>query len=442
MIFNFSGQNLQCQDFSGQNLTGADFSNSDIRGANFTNAILTNTNFQNAKGGLPRNRLLGIVSLILLITLILGLVAGFAPVFTGYLLFPYSISPDNYFAAIVVFSIFIVFAVTTVYKDLITAFFAVSVTAVICGLVLGTMTGKIAGIPAGIVAITVTTLIVYTMLVMMAFLVTVVEQVAGIKIAIFSLFLIFISSIIGSIIATIISVIVAEVFTGINKISPIKAQAVKEAAIAASVGSVVVILFVSYICWRVSAGDEKFIWIGKLAIAVSSIGGTSFQQADLTGAEFSYAKLKNVNFSNAKLIRTNFHLANYLCLARVDNTILVNPIVQDLVVTKRGTHKSYIGCKLKGINLDGADLSYADLSEVDMSQSTLECANLEGANLTKTQALATNFYQANLTAACLEAWNIDSTTQLDGVICQYVYLLNNQQERRPSSGEFAAEEFT
>jgi len=86
MIFSFSGQNLQCQDFSGQNLTGADFSNSDIRGTNFTNAILKNANFYNAKAGLPRNRLLGVVSLVLLITTILGLVAGFAPVFTGYLL--------------------------------------------------------------------------------------------------------------------------------------------------------------------------------------------------------------------------------------------------------------------------------------------------------------------------------------------------------------------
>ncbi|AUT00972.1 low-complexity protein [Nostoc sp. CENA543] len=442
MFPNFSGKNLQGCDFRGQNLTGVDFSNSDIRGANFTNAILKNANFQNVKAGLPKKQFLGLVLVTLLINIILGLVSGFAPVFTGYLLFPYSISPDNFFATIVVLSIFIVFAITTTYKGLSPAFFAVACAAIICGFVLGIMTGEIVGIPSGIVGVTVTTLIIYVMLVIMVFLVTVTEQIAGMNIAIVALFLIFIDSIIGAITGTIIGVEVAKVLSGTNRLPNLKVQAVQEAAIAATVGSVAVILFVSYISWRVRAGDEKFVWIRKLAIAVSSIGGTSFHQADLTDADFTSAKLKNVNFSNAKLIRTNFHLANYLSLARVDNTILVNPIVQDLAVTKRGTNKSYIGCNLKGINLDYADLSYADLSEVDMSNSTLDCANLEGANLTKTQALGTNFHQATLTAACLEAWNIDSTTQLDGVICQYVYLLNNQQERRPSSGEFAAGEFT
>lgn len=47
-----------------------------------------------------------------------------------------------------------------------------------------------------------------------------------------------------------------------------------------------------------------------------------------------------------------------------------------------------------------------------------------------------------MTGTCLEAWNIDSTTELSGAICKYVYLLNNQRERRPSSGEFQPGEFT
>jgi hypothetical protein len=49
---------------------------------------------------------------------------------------------------------------------------------------------------------------------------------------------------------------------------------------------------------------------------------------------------------------------------------------------------------------------------------------------------------ATLTGACLEAWNIDSTTRLEGAICDYVYLINQQRERRPSSGEFGPGEFT
>jgi len=84
----------------------------------------------------------------------------------------------------------------------------------------------------------------------------------------------------------------------------------------------------------------------------------------------------------------------------------------------------------------------ADFTEADLSQATLEGAELQHANLTKTQVLGTEFRQANLTGACLEAWNIDSTTQLDGTLCDYIYLLKPPQERRPSSGIFQPGEFT
>jgi uncharacterized protein YjbI with pentapeptide repeats len=178
------------------------------------------------------------------------------------------------------------------------------------------------------------------------------------------------------------------------------------------------------------------------AIAFAATGGTSFRDADLTEANFTSATLKNTDFRNATLTHTNLHQTKKLDLARVGNTILIDTKVRDLVVTHRGAKQSYIGCNLKGANLIGADLNDADLTEADISGANLEGAWLERANLTKTQALNTNFHEARLTGACLEAWNIDSTTQLDGAICDYVYLFNNYQERRPNSGEFAPGEFT
>jgi hypothetical protein len=49
-----------------------------------------------------------------------------------------------------------------------------------------------------------------------------------------------------------------------------------------------------------------------------------------------------------------------------------------------------------------------------------------------------------LTGVCIEDWNINSQTNLDDIICDYVYLQNNQQKRRPHDTNkiFTPGEFT
>ena len=88
-------------------------------------------------------------------------------------------------------------------------------------------------------------------------------------------------------------------------------------------------------------------------------------------------------------------------------------------------------------NLFFADLSYANLSNANLVEAKLELANLSKANLrnvnlSKAQALAANFDNAILTGVCTEDWNINSKTSFDNVICDYVYLKDGLQERRPS----------
>ncbi len=109
------------------------------------------------------------------------------------------------------------------------------------------------------------------------------------------------------------------------------------------------------------------------------------------------------------------------------------------------------GTDLVKADLAGADLEKADLTAADLNNTNLKGANLSEARLIRTQALGTNFERAVLTGACIEDWNIDSTTNLNGAICDYIYLKSKYcpdmkgyvlQERRPYNGNFEPGEFT
>jgi uncharacterized protein YjbI with pentapeptide repeats len=206
--------------------------------------------------------------------------------------------------------------------------------------------------------------------------------------------------------------------------------------------AVAVVIVGIYVAWRALAGDEKHAWIRTVAIAFATTGGTSFRNADLTDANFTKATLKSTDFRTANLTRTCFRNTEKLDRARVGNSILADTHVRELLITGYGYNKSYVGADLQGANLTGVNLNEANLKQANLSEATLRQANLEGANLTETQALATDFTEAYFTGACLEAWNIDGNTKLDRVDCRFVYLLDDDRERRPSSGEFAPREFT
>jgi len=257
-----------------------------------------------------------------------------------------------------------------------------------------------------------------------------------------------------NVIVGIVSLVIVTVFCIITIRKGLVAGAVALALAGAVAGAValavagVFVIFSAYIGWRSLKGDERDPWIRSYAIAFAATGGTSFHGADLTDADFTGAILKKTDFRTANLTRTRFYEAKKLDFARPGNTILNNPAVLNLLVTLNGRNKPYIGANLKGANLIGADLKEANFNNADIIQATFQGANLEWANLTLTQAVGTNFTKAQMTGACVEAWNIESTTILDNVDCRFVYLLKDpkpgtdNRERRPSSGEFQPGEFT
>jgi len=202
-------------------------------------------------------------------------------------------------------------------------------------------------------------------------------------------------------------------------------------------------LFFTWMGWRTLKQEHRDPWLRKIVIAFAGLGGTSFFNATLTATDFTGATLKNTNFNQAKLNKTIFKQAIKLELARPGTTLLVNPQVRELLINpSTGADQDLTKADLRGGNLDGANLQRTNLRLADLSQASFRYANLREANLTEVNAVNADLSYATLTGACVENWNIDATTQLAEVDCQYIYLLNNQKERRPSSGEFEPGEFT
>jgi uncharacterized protein YjbI with pentapeptide repeats len=209
-----------------------------------------------------------------------------------------------------------------------------------------------------------------------------------------------------------------------------------------------------------------------IIIRDAKLSGVDLSRADLSHADLSHvdlvgAKLREANFneaylSNAELIGADLSEADLssadLIGANLIGTNLSGAKLNGADLSKanlRGTDLSgakLIGAKLSGANLSGAKLFEANLSGAHLSGASFKGANLSGANLSmanltgallqKAKALNTNFNKAILTGACLEDWQINSGTNFNEVICNYLYLTSDQNERYPPQDNFRPGEFT
>jgi uncharacterized protein YjbI with pentapeptide repeats len=432
----YSGQNLRGRSFKGENLTGANFSKADIRGTNFSNATLKDADFTGAKAGLQKRWIIGLLIILLLLSALSGFASEYVIYALNYLINPSS-QPYQITSATATLIVLMFFFFLTIYQGIHTSLnISIFVSAIASSVVTATIS-TIAGYKgnntsggvafAGVVAAAIVDAAVIASAIILV-------KINRIK---FSNFVSF-AFIVGSI-AFYSSIVVSTKRYNINILNFI-----------ALTGIVIIsiMLLSIHIAWKAMKGDKRYDLIRIIAIAFAAKGGTSFCNADLTNADFTGATLKNTDLREVNLTRTRFYEAKKLEFARLDNTILINSNVLNLLVTGNGRGKSYAGANLKGANLIGADLKEANLKDADISEATFQGACLEKANLTLTQAVSTNFTSAKMTGACVEAWNIESTTKLDNVDCRFVYLLENckpetdDRERRPNSGVFQPGEFT
>ncbi|MGK7929098.1 MAG: pentapeptide repeat-containing protein [Spirulina sp.] len=125
-----------------------------------------------------------------------------------------------------------------------------------------------------------------------------------------------------------------------------------------------------------------------------------FQDSDLKGFNFKDADLSEADFRGSNLSEADLRRAD---LSEAD---------------------------LRGANLSEADLRGAKLIYANLSDTNLTAANLSRTDLVRVQALKTNFQNANLTGACITDWYINSETQFDNVVCEYIYLQFTYQDNK------------
>ncbi|MBW4519921.1 MAG: pentapeptide repeat-containing protein [Scytolyngbya sp. HA4215-MV1] len=438
----FRRTNLRGQSFRGQDLSGADFSEADIRGSDFTNAILNRANFTYAKAGVRRRWLLLQKLIIFVITAISSMLSASS----GLLIATLFLDPHGSRPAFLIAGWVVIGLTANTFITIAQQGFTVKALLSLAGA--GATASTVAGTVAGAVAVTATIAVAGAVTGAVAVAVAV-AVASAVTVAGAITVTIAVADTVTSIAVTVVAVsgagITASAIASAVANTGVVAVAVASAsAITVAIASLLLGFYSGYCAFE---GDERFALLYIFGVAFGALGGTLFRGADLTHANFSYAVLKGSNFNHTTQKQTRLEWvcwqdAQKLDRARVGNSILANPAVRDLLVTRNGYKKSYIDANLRAANLDGVNLEQANLTWADLSGATLRHASLKDANLTESLVLNTDFTGATLTGSCLEAWNIDCNTQLESVDCQYVYLLRNQQERRPSSGDFAPGEFT
>ena len=452
MSKDFSGQNLRGCSFKGQDLEGADFSHADIRGADFTNANLRNANLSYVKSGLQKYKIVCWIEFLS----ILGFLLLFASVSTsGGTWWKLGIETNSYseiqkkvfIFTLVIIGMLLVSISILIWKNLIYSLEFIALTLSILILTSGiTHTlnlDKYKILRDWTEALTLAFLILIAVSGMVAVSLVLIKTLTPnftvIPMLVFSL---------GGMIGALYRVLIRDGWNDLFSEPIFSWNWAWLDLIWGCSWSCILVLLGSYIGWLFWIEDKRVPSIRKLINAIAAIGGTNFYNTDLTDANFTSANLKNTDFKKANLTRTRFYETKKLEFARLGNTILAERSILNLLVTGNGRGKSYVGKNLRGANLQGADLKSANLKDADITEATFKGAYLEWANLTRNQAIDTDFTNAYMTGACVEAWNIESTTKLYNVDCRFVYLLENpkpgtdDKERRPSSGEFGKGEFT
>ncbi|NEO84423.1 MAG: low-complexity protein [Spirulina sp. SIO3F2] len=374
-----------------------DFANANIQGLDLSGQDLSGANFNNAQAGLSKFGKIGLWLVIFILGLLAGLVSGYSGAFISNLLFD---QDANLFFGVAALIILLFCLAVTLLQGL--------------GLTLVVIAEAIVAVLIAIMAIVpdasvhLATDAQFTVLAIASSMAGVINTSIATALA-RAIKLVFPRTLILIVVSIGISF---GVLFGVREIWGYP--------IAAFVG-VSSTTIGGYVGWWSMAGVRRYRVIRFLAQVLITKAATSFRGADLTAADFSNATLSNVDLRAATLTRTNWFMAKGLESARLENTYLENPRVQNLVRTKNGQNQQFDYLNLRGLHLEDANLEGASFIGADLSGSTLRRANLSGAKLAKTQLHEVDLTSACLTGAVIESWGISSNTRLDHINCDFIY---------------------
>jgi uncharacterized protein YjbI with pentapeptide repeats len=447
----FRGQNLSQADFRGADLRHADFtdavldyadlSHADLRSAKFRRCSLVGANLQFSRSGIAENHNFILRSFLFLLAFLSGLSIAFvgssttglltneSAVFASYQKITFLI-PWHTFTGLVMVIYGLAYAIFLFKKS--------PVQSIVFGSIIGTM----------VITPLVTGILIYACQqarqpwVVIGHMITVIEGTAAISVFL-SIFVIVMLAIVNNILNQEKLVLLA-VIPGIAL--TMLSMAASDASILMYIGMVIIstllICISLMISRRAKSRTPGYMQLNNFSKYISTYYGTCFVEADLTDAILAHALIAHSNLSSAKLTGANIYGVQQLATDKLTGTILVEPLVCDLLSTHQGTNENYIATNLQGAYLANANLANANLTNANLTNVNLSQTNLINANLSRVSAFGANLQGANLTGSCIADWSIDQTTQLADVVCEYVYLKPLFQERYPASGSFAPGDFT
>ncbi|MBD2107581.1 pentapeptide repeat-containing protein [Nodosilinea sp. FACHB-13] len=392
-----SNRDLSGRNFVKYDLRGFVFSGSNIKSANFSDAILTAANFSQVRCGVKKSQAIFFLAGLFCLSALIGL--GKELVITALLA-----GLDNVVSNIIIFTLSTTFLTVLVRQGFIYAILVAIVIAFTTAAI-GIGFGVGPGLMSAIAAAAITGVLIVVIVSIGVIFLSVVGTIA------------FILS--GNIAQSIVvfAVFAVEFLTALvdKEISnQVKVQAL------ILTGSIDLVSF--YIVIQALAGKNNFSFVRSIALPLAAWRGTSFQRADLTDADFSQATLKGADLRNAILIRACWKNVSGLNYALVGNSYLQHSMIRQLVTSLQGKGQNFDGLDLSGISLKDANLQDASFIGTNLNRANLKNADLSRAIMRQTQLDGANLTRTILTGAYIEDWGITSTTELENVQCEYVFM--------------------